>query len=522
MLRLLPILLIGTFALSAGVAHGAPADTDRGFGSNGRAVIDLGGNDDVYAAAVQPDGKILLAGYTSLKYDAAIARLNPDGSPDRGFGADGVARPEGAGSEWIRDIAVQPDGKIVVGGRTSEGSNGFVRRLNSDGSPDKGFGTDGVAVIDSGGSEELYGLAIQPDGAIVAAGTTTVDKNMAVYRLTAGGKPDNSFDGDGARGIDVLGEDWAYDVALQADGKIVVFGASRVGTGSPYPAIARLDGQGKPDTTLGSAGWRTADERGYFYAGAVQPDGRIVAAGDTWVEDDASIYRFTSAGLPDKSFSENGWIGFDFGDDEEAHALALQPDGKIVIAGNTEAGDDAAVWRVNADGSRDRGFGEDGGLAVPGAGLEDAVGLAIQPDGKLVLAGTKVGFDGDALAYRLLGDSRAAQPGGSGGQGGPAGARCEGRRATIVGTARRDVLRGTRGRDVIAALGGNDVVRGLGGADVICAGAGNDVVAGGAGNDRVWGNGGRDRLLGGAGRDRLVGGPGRDRLVGGPGRDRVR
>ena len=161
-----------------------------------------------------------------MKSYAAVARLNLDGSPDRGFGADGVARIDSNDSEYIYDIAIQPDGRIVVAGDKYEGKNGFVRRLNADGSPDKGFGTDGLAAIDSGGDERIRGVAVQPDGAIVAAGWTSVGKDIAVYRLTAGGKPDNSFDDDGARGINVLGEDWAYDVALQADGKIVVFGAS--------------------------------------------------------------------------------------------------------------------------------------------------------------------------------------------------------------------------------------------------------------------------------------------------------
>jgi uncharacterized delta-60 repeat protein len=501
MLRLLPILIL---LLLPAAANAAPADPDRGFGINGRAVIDFGGNDDVYAMAVQPDGKVLLAGFTSIKSDAAVARLNPDGSPDRGFGTEGVARIESTDTEYIYDVAIQPDGKIVVAGDIyATNNNGFVRRLNADGSPDKGFGTDGLAPIDSGGEERIRGVAVQPDGAIVAAGYTSVGKDIAVYRLTSGGKPDNSFDDDGARGINVLGDDQAYDVALQPDGKIVVFGSSYPGSGV-YPTIARFDTKGAPDTTFGADGWRTISEKGYFYAGAVQPDGRIVAAGDIWDNDDASLYRFTTAGLPDKSFSEDGWTAFDMGDDDEAHALALQPDGKIVIAGDTEAGYDAVVWRANADGSHDRGFGEDGAFPVPATGLEDAVEVAVAPDGKIVLAGTKTGYDGNALAYRLLGDSRTEQPGPSGGGPPSAVVRCAGRKVTIVGTARRDVIRGTRGRDVIAALGGNDVVRGLGGDDVICGGAG------------------RDRLLGGAGRDRLVGGAGRDRLIGGPGRDRTR
>ena len=513
MLRLLPILLIGTIALSAGVALGAPADIDRGFGRDGRVVVDFGGSDDVYAVAVQPDGKIVVAGETSNKSDAVVARVNADGSPDRGFGADGVAVIESAAGETLYAVALQPDGKIVVAGHTSSGQNGIVYRLNANGSPDKGFGTEGAAVVDSAGSETLQAVAIQPDGKIVAAGWTTSNKDLAVYRLTAQGKPDDSFDDDGARGIDAGGEEKAYGLALQPDGKIVVAGYTW--TNRVLPLVARFTTTGKPDPTFGPDGWRTLENLGILFGVLVQPDGRIVAAGEAGASDDAGVFRLGVDGLPDKSFAGDGTLVLDTGDSERALALALQPDGRIVVGGSTDAADDGVVWRVNGNGTRDQGFGQDGELIVAGAGLEAVMGVALQPDGKIALAGVKQGQNPDALLYRLLGDGRAGQPGPSGGgQGGPSpSVRCAGRRATIVGTARRDVLRGTRGRDVIAALGGNDVVRGLGGDDVICGGAGNDLVVGGAG---------RDRLLGGAGRDRLAGGAGRDRLVGGSGRDRVR
>jgi uncharacterized delta-60 repeat protein len=512
MLRLLPILLIGITALSAGVAHGAPADIDRGFGSDGRVVVDFGGSDDAYGVAVQPDGKLVVVGDTSNKSDAVVARFNPDGSRDRGFGSEGVAVIESTASEYGYAVALQPDGKIVVGGYASTGQNGVVHRLNTDGSPDKGFGTDGAAYLDSAGYETVQAVAIQPDGKIVAAGWTTSNKDLAVYRLTAEGKPDNTFDDDGARGIDAGGEEKAYGLALQPDGKIVVAGYSW--TSYVRPLVARFTSTGAPDASFGPEGWRKLDNRGVLYGVAVQPDGKIVAAGEAGATDDAGVYRLGANGLPDNGFGGNGTVALDTGSSEYARTLALQPDGKIVVGGSTDAADDGVVWRVNVDGGRDQGFGRNGELIVAAAGLEEVRGVAVQPDAKIALTGTKEGNDPDALIYRLLGDSRPALSGGGGGPATPGKVvRCAGRRATIVGTARRDVLRGTRGRDVISALGGNDVVRGLGGDDVICGGAGNDLVVGG---------GGRDRLLGGGGRDRLVGGPGRDRLVGGPGRDRVR
>jgi Ca2+-binding RTX toxin-like protein len=115
----------------------------------------------------------------------------------------------------------------------------------------------------------------------------------------------------------------------------------------------------------------------------------------------------------------------------------------------------------------------------------------------------------------------AGRRGGGGGLGVPGSARCEGKRATIVGTARGEVIRGTARRDIIAALGGRDTVRGRGGADLICLGAGADRGFGGPGRDRILGQGGPDRLLGQAGPDVLLGGAGRDVLLGGAGRNRA-
>jgi uncharacterized delta-60 repeat protein len=519
MLRLLPTLLL---LLVPAAAEAAPADVDRGFGSGGQTIVDFGGDDESNATAIQPDGKIVVAGSTSINADAVVARLNADGSPDLGFGGgDGIAVVEGAAAESLNAIEVQPDGKIVAAGSTSAGINGIVYRLNTDGSPDKGFGTDGAAVIDSGGAEYLTALALAPDGRIVVAGYTSVDVNIAVYRLTAEGKPDNTFDDDGARGINALGEDWGHGVAVQSDGGVVVVGGTR-GSGQIYPVVARLDALGKPDNDFGPGSWRVAGANGYYEDVALQPDGRIVAIGDTWIGDDAAVDRYDTAGRPDRTFAGDGTVGLDLGADEEAYDVAVQRGGKIVVGGYTEVGRDGVVWRLEGDGSLDRGFGEGGAAVVAGGGLESVAGLAIQRDAKIVLVGERPSYDADALVTRLVGDFVAPPPPQAGGQGAPAPVvRCAGLRATIVGTPGRDVLRVTRGRDVIAALGGDDVVRGLAGDDVVCAGAGNDRVAGGAGRDRLFGGAGRDRLVGGPGRDRLVGGPGRDRLIGGPGRDRV-
>jgi uncharacterized delta-60 repeat protein len=217
------------------------------------------------------------------------------------------------------------------------------------------------------------------------------------------------------------------------------------------------------------------------------------------------------------------------------NALALQPDGKILVAGYTVVGTTTrlAVVRLQPNGSLDTTFG-DGGKAIVTQFSAVAEGVALQRDGKIVVGGSS---GGNLAAVRLQGDAGGGAGGGGGPDGGPGSGqgdgppRCAGRRATIVGTAAGDRLRGTRRRDVIVSLGGRDSIRSLGGDDIVCAGSGNDTVfggrgndrlGGGSGNDRLFGESGRDRLLGESGRDRLRGGPGRDRLLGGPGRDAQR
>ena len=275
MLRILPISLLLLFPAAASAA---PADIDRGYGTDGRTVLDSGGPDDPSAMAVQPDGKTVVVASTPIKDDGVVMRFDVDGAPDRSFGGDGVVIVESNGVEYFSSVAVQPDGKIVVGGSTSTSANGIVRRLNADGSPDKQFGTDGLAVLDSAGSEVVWGVAVQPDGRIVAVGETSVGDDLAAYRLTAQGKPDNTFDDDGARGIDAGGDDVAYAVALQADGKIVVAGTTEFA--GDHPLLARFDTNGKPDETFGLGGWRSAADDGELYSVALQRDGTIVAVGE--------------------------------------------------------------------------------------------------------------------------------------------------------------------------------------------------------------------------------------------------
>jgi uncharacterized delta-60 repeat protein len=265
---------------------------------------------------------------------------------------------------------------------------------------------------------------------------------------------------------------------------------------------------------------------GSLSAVIVQPDRKILVAGNALGSAMMTVTRLKTNGTPDTTFDGDGTATIDFGTLADAcNDAVLQPDGKIVVAGYTSLSHDAAVYRLNPNGSLDASFDGDGARGIDSGGEEYGNAVVLQPDGMVVVAGVTTVND-DAVVYRLQGDGPQGDPPPDPPAGGPGGRsprlpRCGGKPATIVGTSSRDVLRGTPRADVIVALGADDVISAGRGNDLVCGGAGRDRLDGGSGSDRLLGQPGGDRLLGRTGRDRLVGGAGNDRLLGGPGRDRL-
>jgi uncharacterized delta-60 repeat protein len=533
-LRTLAVLIV-LLAVPAAPALALPGDLDPGFDGDGKKILAGIGLDYAEAVLVQPDGKIVVAGYPSnAPFDFVVARLNPDGSLDNGFDGDGVTVADFGDSESAQGAALQPDGRIVVAGYTLESTNRnvAVARFNPNGSLDTSFdpgGADGAGkrTIDYGGSDEAEAVLVQPDGKILLGGNGGWTNDLVVARLHPDGSDDTSFDGDGAAGADFGGDDLGYGVALQADGRVVVAGRTPV---NADVAVARFNRTGLAglslDDSFADDGTRTIDYAGADGGRAVllQPDRKLVVAGYGGGNTALVATRLNADGSEDTSFDEDGTSGADFGGADRAHAALLQPNGKVVLVGGTSVNEDIAVARLQPGGMLDTTFSFDGKNTVNVGGTSDYGNAAgVQADGKIVIAGeTRSG----AALVRLEGDPPPDGGGGGGGPGGRAGARtrvprCAGKPATIVGTVRRDRLRGTRRADVIVALGGRDRISALGGADLVCGGRGDDRLSGGAGPDRLRGQQGRDRLSGGPGKDRLAGGPQRDRCIGGPARDRA-
>jgi uncharacterized delta-60 repeat protein len=500
-------------------------------------ITDFGADDLPTDVAIQPDGKIVAVGFASG--DFTVARHTADGAPDPGFGGgDGRVETGFGANERATSVAIQPDGRIVVAGITEAGPsppNFALARYLPNGMLDLAFDGDGLLFTDFGSEEGASDVEIGPAGTIVAAGQSVTGPgaaNMAFARYTAAGAPDNSFSGDGLATIDFGGNDLVTDTELQPDGRIVGAGATSTG-GSFEIAVARVTAAGAPDLSFSGDGRQTTSlgDLALGNAVALQPDGRIVVAGDTALGNDGdyALLRYEPGGALDQSFGAGGIATGALGATEGSSDVEIQTDGKIVA----QAGNSFGVARFVASGAPDPGFGVGGRAPVDFGDGSLATALALQPDGRIVLAGfTDAGANPDNLGLvRVLGGEPEPPPVPS---------VCAGRAATILavagkrtkgtagddvilGTAERDRVKAGRGRDVVCTLGGKAKVKAGRGPDLVVGGNRKDVLSGQGGRDRLRGKGGNDRLRGGPGADRLVGGKGRrDRCAGGPGRDRSR
>jgi uncharacterized delta-60 repeat protein len=274
------------------------------------------------------------------------------------------------------------------------------------GTLDASFGNGGTVTTDfAGASDGAAAVAIQPDGKIVAAGTTVVgfDTEFALARYNSNGTLDASF-GAGGRVATAFGGrfEHATSVAIGIDGKIVVAGGSVVGLFNDF-ALARYNADGTLDAGFGTGGKVLTGfgVSAQAYSVAVQPDGKIVVAGEANIDGnfDFELVRYNTDGTLDNSFGAGGKVSTDFGLFEQgysyalAYSLALQPDGKIVLAGEATFGTfnaqaDFALARYNSDGTLDTSFGIGGKVTTNVGGGRDFVSsVAVQPDGKIVAGG---------------------------------------------------------------------------------------------------------------------------------------
>lgn len=387
--------------------RGAVGDIDTSFG--GGTLVTAGGQTDDYVngLAVQADGKPVIVGHGVFSAitgtDFMLVRHLRDGGLDPSFGTGGkvsTAFNNGGASDEAQAVAVQPDGKILVAGTSDQGATGYdfaLARYNADGTLDATFGTNGRVTTSFGnGADKAYALLLQPDGKIVVGGDTSQGangKDFALARYNANGTPDATF-GTAGKVITPIGANGAsesvYGLALQTVGdlpRIVAVG----GEGDFIAAAYRADGT--LDASFGTGGV----VKGLFgtIVGAarsvvVTPANNLVLAGHR--DHDFAAVRLLPTGSLDATFGTAGRAVFVLSADnwDEATSLVLQADGKLLLGGWIYTGNgssaDTVLLRLNADGSRDATFGPGGAritAVAAGTRTDQGRALALQPDDRV-------------------------------------------------------------------------------------------------------------------------------------------
>ena len=502
-----------------GVDDGGLPDHTPGdkFGSNGTVRTSFGGSQFAFASAVvvQGDGKIVAGGGADLsdpntQVDFALVRYNRDGSLDDGgpldttpgdkFGRDGkITTGFGSGrDDSVADLVLQPDGKIVAGGTSSiDKARLFaLARYNADGTIDQTFGTGGTTTTDfpRGFGGSMAALVVQPGGKLVAAGSATTGSgdepgDVALVRYQPNGCQDTTF-----------GDDVIPDL------------------GAPAPVL-----DGIKLAHFGSANINTA-ARGQDVA--LQSDGKIVVAGFFRSDpknaklNDFALARYQSSVVPANLTCQGRpptVIGTP-GDD----ILVGTPSDDVIegLGGNdTIIAQDGNDTICGGPGD-DRIFGGFGDDAIEGGdGFDELNG---DGDPRFVAGGndTLRGGEGDDSLFGAAGSDRLEGDAGNDELvGGPGDDSLNGGSGDdrVFGEDGGDTLAGDPGNDTLV---GDDPFAGTGGPDVLSGGEGDDRLFGAAGNDQLEGDAGNDELVGGPGDDVLLnGGPGNDTLVGGPGED---
>jgi len=408
----------------AASAPSAAGFLDPAFGTGGRALIPITGTNQIARdIALQADGKLVIAGYDkwhTSDYDVILARLNPDGSLDASFGAGGVVTTSfSGGSDTAYALALQPDGKIVAAGLTTVGgsSTAALMRYNADGSLDTTFGSGGLVTVGLPSASWFLGVAVLDDGRIVAAGSVDSSPRRAflLARYTAAGTPDATLGGAGVVTTTISGGDInGWDMALQPDGKIILGGYALLSSANADFILARYNADGSLDTAFGSGGIVTQDLGGqdYAYGVNVQSSGKIVAGGLSSGE--AALARYNANGSRDTTFGPltafnyvtvtiPGYATVTFIE------MALQANDGIVAATRMSGGPLAVgVTVFSADGIPNQLFGPSGTMtAATGTHTASNYALLTQPDGKVVLAGhidrdDSANYEYDLAVWRFI------------------------------------------------------------------------------------------------------------------------
>lgn len=323
-------------------------ETDTSFNPSGLFGVGNGTWEDAYSSAIQKDGKILIAGryFNGNSWDFIIIRFNEDGSLDSSFNRKGFFTKDFFGKDdRCFSIDIQSDGKIVACGFAERFNWDFaVLRLNSDGTVDSGFGEKGIRVLNVGSYNDVaFSVKAQNDGKIIVCGWTYIfgSWDFALLRLNSDGSLDTTFNTNGIVTTDYHHlYNTAHSIDIQSDGKYVVAGyTNKPGFSDTDIMVIRYNQDGNIDKTFGNNGIVLIDnDASDDFAWVVKTDSfdKILVGGIATINNNKnlSIIRLNSNGFPDISFGKRGkFIYKIFGHDEEVRDLVIQPDGKILLTG---------------------------------------------------------------------------------------------------------------------------------------------------------------------------------------------
>jgi uncharacterized delta-60 repeat protein len=406
LLFLIPLLTASNRSFSQAIS------LDPTFGTGGTVTTLISKHTFGRTAALQSDGKMVVAGdsYDGSNYEFTLVRYNPDGTLDPTFGSAGaVITPIGPGSDLGTALAIQPDGKLLLAGASPYTYLDFTLiRYNTDGTLDLSFNGSGIVKTSFAGYFNVipYAIALQQDGKIVLAGNANNGNFMefAVARYLPDGSLDPAFGANGKLTTSVYGYDtYLTGMALRSDGKVVVTGNSFGNSFNTFTLI-RYNNDGSLDNSLNGNGivFSFTGHSPEIYAMAIQPDNKILIAGNDFQGSSYGfmVARYNQDGTVDAGFGSFGKTITAVGTSSNINALLIQPDGKILAAGsanddNNANKSDFAMARYLQDGTLDAAFNS-GGIVTTDIGSVNNFGqaIALQPDGKIILAGMS-SYDGN-------------------------------------------------------------------------------------------------------------------------------
>ena len=401
-------------------------DIDSSFGQNGRLELRTAlGNTTLYDVQKQPDSKIVSAGYIkNLTDDLLFFRRNADGTADNSFGNNGQLSWDLTGDEGVNAIALQTDGKIVSCGWQTKNNAylSIITRIDANGVADNNFGTNGVVsftgVSGSNGSV-LRNVKIQPDGKIIVIGTGYLNTGhkCIVQRYNTNGTLDATFGTNGTVTLQFAtgSHNYGEDIEIQPDGKIAVIGSSII---TNYATrVARLDANGVLDATFGTNGIFTPSISGFSDILptwiTVLPDGRLQTVGYAYNSSQSKVisFRMLANGQLDANFGTNGVTQFAATTDNNfAWDAHLYPNNELAMAVEYYNGNigSAAILKIDSSGNAVPSYGSNGFATFPTASTGFSSALTNDGDSLILVGGMK-----DNTAFNYEGFVLKADPNGN-------------------------------------------------------------------------------------------------------------